>query len=65
MVTIGRNIQQKGGFKAFIPERFPPKGLQFNTPKIVKLLSEANLLFPILISLYLCILKKNPLIQVK
>lgn len=44
MVTIGKNIQQKGGFKAFIPERFPPKGLQFNTPKIVKLLSEANLL---------------------
>jgi len=44
MITIGRNIQQKGGFKAFIPEQFPPKGLKFNTPKIIKFLSEANLL---------------------
>lgn len=44
MVTIGRNIQQKGGFKAFIPEQFPPKGLIFNDLKIIKLLSEANLL---------------------
>lgn len=44
MVTIGRSIQQKGGFKAFIPEQFPPKGLIFNEPKIIKVLSEANLL---------------------
>jgi Fic family protein len=44
MVTIGRNIQQKGNFKAFIPEQFPPKGLKFNTPGIIKLLSESNLL---------------------
>lgn len=44
MVTIGRYIQQKGNFKAFIPGQFSPKGLIFNTPKIIKLLSEANLL---------------------
>jgi len=44
MVTIGRSIQQKGGFKAFIPEQFPPKALIFNEPKIIKVLSDANLL---------------------
>jgi len=44
MVTIGRYIQQKGGFKAFIPEQFPPKALIFNEPKIIKVLSDANLL---------------------
>lgn len=44
MVSIGKYIQQQGGFKAFIPERFPPEGLNFNTPKIIKLLSEADLL---------------------
>jgi len=44
VTTIGRNIQQKGGFKAFIPEQFPSKGLKFNESKIIKLLSEANLL---------------------
>jgi Fic family protein len=44
MINIGRYIQQKGNFKAFIPEQFPPKGLIFNEPKIIKLLSEANLL---------------------
>ena len=44
MVTIGKYIQQKGNFKAFIPERFPPRGLVFNEPQTIKLLSEANLL---------------------
>jgi len=44
VTTIGRNIQQKGGFKAFIPEQFPSKGLKFNESKIIKLLSEANFL---------------------
>ena len=44
MVTIGRNIQQKGNFKAFIPWQFPPKGLFFNEPKVIKLLSDADLL---------------------
>lgn len=44
MITIGRYIKQKGNYKAFIPEKFPPKGLVFHDPKIIKLLSDANLL---------------------
>lgn len=44
MVIIGKYIQQKGNYKAFIPEQFPPKGLLFNEPKTIKLLSESNLL---------------------
>ena len=44
MITIGKYVQQKGNFKAFIPGQFPPQGLSFNEPKIIKLLSEANLL---------------------
>ncbi len=43
IVTIGRLIQQPGGFKAFVPEKFPPKKLSFSDPKLVKLLSEADL----------------------
>lgn len=44
MITIGRYIYQKGGYRAFIPEGFPPKELSFNTSKIINLLAEANLL---------------------
>ena len=44
MITIGRYIQQKGNFKAFVPEPFPPKGLLFNNPQTIRLLSEASLL---------------------
>jgi Fic family protein len=44
MVSIGRYIQQKSGFRAFIPGQFPPQGLRFDTPEIIKLLAEANLL---------------------
>ena len=44
MITIGRYIQQKGNFKAFIPEPFPPKGLSYNNAQTIRLLSEANLL---------------------
>jgi len=44
MITIGRYIQQKGNYRAFIPGQFPPKGLPYNELKIIKLLSEANLL---------------------
>ncbi len=44
MITIGRYIQQKGDFKAFIPEPFPPKGLSYNNVQTIRLLSEANLL---------------------
>lgn len=44
MVTLGKCVQQKGGYKAFVPDEFPPKGLFFNEPKIIKILSDANLL---------------------
>jgi len=43
MITIGRYIQQKGNFKAFIPERFPPKRMSYNEPQLMKLLSDADL----------------------
>jgi len=43
MLTIGKYIQQKAGYKAFIPEEFPPIELSLNEPKIVKLLANANL----------------------
>jgi Fic family protein len=44
MITIGRYIQQKGNFRTFMPERFPPKGLSYNEPQLMKLLSDADLL---------------------
>ncbi len=43
MVTIGKYIQQKSGYKAFIPEKFPPAEIPLNEPKIIKLLANANL----------------------
>jgi len=43
MLTIGKYIQQKAGYKAFVPEKFPPAGLFLNDSKIVKLLANANL----------------------
>jgi Fic family protein len=43
MVTIGKYVQQKGGYKAFIPEKFPPADMSFNESKIIKLLANANL----------------------
>ena len=43
MITIGRFIQQKGNYRAFIPEKFPPKKLPFHEPKTMKLLSDADL----------------------
>lgn len=43
MITIGRYVQQKTGYKAFIPEPFPPKGLSFNDPQLIRLLADANL----------------------
>jgi len=42
-VLIGRLIQQPGGFRAFVPEKFPPEKVSFGDPKLVKLLSEADL----------------------
>ncbi|MBU0952043.1 MAG: Fic family protein [Elusimicrobia bacterium] len=44
MVIIGRQIQQNGGYKAFIPECFPPIGFSFTEPSIIKLLADTNLL---------------------
>lgn len=44
MLAIGKYIQQKGGYKAFLPNAFPPQGLSFEEPKIIKLLSDADLL---------------------
>jgi Fic family protein len=43
MVTIGRYVQQKGDYKAFIPEKFPPAEASLNESKIIKLLANANL----------------------
>ncbi|PIR65788.1 MAG: cell filamentation protein Fic [Candidatus Omnitrophica bacterium CG12_big_fil_rev_8_21_14_0_65_43_15] len=43
MVIIGKYIQQKGDYKAFIPDKFPPGEMLLNEPKIVKLLANANL----------------------
>jgi len=43
MITIGKYIQQKGDYKAFIPEKFPPSEMAFNEPEIIKLLANANL----------------------
>ncbi len=43
MVTIGKYVQQKTGYKAFIPEKFPPVEISLNEPQIIKLLANANL----------------------
>ena len=44
MITIGKYIQQPGGYKAFVPEKFPPAKLFFNNPRILKLSGDASLL---------------------
>jgi len=44
MIQIGKYVKQKGNYNAFIPEKFPPKGLTYNQPRIIKLLADANLL---------------------
>lgn len=44
MVHIGKYIKQKGNYNAFIPDKFPPKDLVYNEPKIIKPLADANLL---------------------
>lgn len=42
LVKIGKKIEQKEGFKAFIPDLFPPKdGFEFD-PKIIKKSNEAT-----------------------
>lgn len=44
MIQIGKYVKQKGNYTAFLPDKFPPKGLTYNQPKIIKLLADANLL---------------------
>ncbi|TAK03968.1 Fic family protein [Patescibacteria group bacterium] len=43
-MRIGANVKQKEGYKAFIPDRFPPGGASFVTqPETIRLLAEATL----------------------
>lgn len=44
MLQIGKYVKQEGNYNAFIPDKFPPKGLTYNEPKIIKLIADANLL---------------------
>lgn len=44
MLQIGKYVKQKGNYNAFIPDKFPPKGLTNYKPKIIELLADANLL---------------------
>jgi len=43
-INIGKYIKQIKGYKAFIPEKFPPKNLSFQGEKLIKLLSTSSLL---------------------
>ena len=40
---IGKYLQQPGGYQAFIPERFPPKGKFDFSSQVINLLSKADL----------------------
>lgn len=43
MIKIGQNIKQIEGYKAFIPEKFPPEDLSLlQNTQLIKLLSEAD-----------------------
>jgi Fic family protein len=44
MLLVGKYVKQKGNYNAFIPDKFPPKGLTYYKPKIIELLADANLL---------------------
>jgi Fic family protein len=44
MIQIGKYVKQKGNYNAFIPDKFPPKGIAYNEPKVIKLIADANLL---------------------
>jgi Fic family protein len=44
MLQIGKYVKQKGNYNAFIPDKFPPKGLTYYKPKIIELLADANFL---------------------
>ncbi|MFH1561118.1 MAG: Fic/DOC family N-terminal domain-containing protein [Patescibacteria group bacterium] len=41
---VGKYVQQLGGYRAFIPERFPTKDQLALSPQVVSLLSKADLL---------------------
>ncbi len=43
-VIIGKNVKQIEGYKAFIPERFPPQNLSFQGEKLIQLLSTSSIL---------------------
>ena len=42
-VIIGKYIKQIEGYKAFIPEKFPPKNLSFQGERLIQLLSISSL----------------------
>ena len=42
-VDIGKYIKQIEGYKAFIPEKFPPKNLSFQGERLIQLLSTSSL----------------------
>ena len=42
-VNIGKHIKQIEGYKAFIPEKFPPKNLSFQGERLIQLLSTSSL----------------------
>jgi Fic family protein len=42
-VNIGKYIKQIEGYKAFIPEKFPPKNLSFQGERLIQLLSTSSL----------------------
>lgn len=42
--NIGKYIKQIEGYKAFIPEKFPPKNLSFQGKRLIQLLSTSSLL---------------------
>jgi Fic family protein len=43
-VNIGKYIKQIEGYEAFIPEKFPPKNLSFQSERLIQLLSTSSLL---------------------
>jgi len=43
-VNIGKYIKQIEGYKAFVPEKFPPKNLSFQGERLIHLLSTSSLL---------------------
>ncbi len=44
ITPIGKYISQTGGYRAFVPDNFPPARLTYYEPEIISLLAQANLL---------------------